>query len=115
YRRFLAYVHWRWQRNRFEPEHKHAYSTADEFAADLRIVRESLAANGAERIAQRLLDPLLRQIGTFGFYLHTLDIRQHARLHKKAVEEFGGALNEDESHASAESSEISAQSREVAA
>ena len=124
YRRFLAYVHSRLQRSRFEPEHKHAYPKAEDFAADLRIIRDSLAANGAERIAEWLLDPLLRQVGTFGFHLHTLDIRQHARLHKKAVEEFGAALNEgeprlvqkkDEPGAQFNRSEISAQSREVAA
>ncbi len=92
YRRFLAYVHWRLHHTRFEPEHKDAYRTAEEFAADLRVIRDSLAVNAAERIAERLLDPLLRQVATFGFHLHTLDIRQHARLHKKAVEEFSNGL-----------------------
>jgi len=92
YRRFLAYVHWRLQHSRFEPLHRDAYATADEFAADLIIIRDSLDANGAGRIAERLLDPLLRQIATFGFHLHGLDIRQHARLHRKAVEEFASAL-----------------------
>ncbi|MGZ5178575.1 MAG: phosphoenolpyruvate carboxylase, partial [Burkholderiales bacterium] len=118
YRRFLAYVHWRLHHSRFEPQHKDAYRTAEEFAADLRVIRESLAANGAERVAERLLDPLLRQVATFGFHLHTLDIRQHARLHKQAVEEFSGALNDpvlvqkqDEDGAT----RISDQSREVAA
>ena len=122
YRRFLAYVHWRLQRSRFEPEHKYAYRTAEEFAADLKIIRDSLAANGAERIAEQLLDPLLRQIATFGFHLHTLDIRQHARLHEKAVEEFSEALNPSHPTLSPKEGEeggapqnISAQSREVAA
>jgi phosphoenolpyruvate carboxylase len=30
---------------------------------------------------------LLKQVQTFGFHLHTLDIRQHARVHRQAVEE----------------------------
>jgi len=107
YRRFLAYVHWRLNHSRFEPEHRDSYPTADDFAADLNLIRDSLTANGAERIAQRLLDPLLRQVATFGFHLHTLDIRQHARLHKQAVQEFAEALHAD--------SPVSEQSREVAA
>ena len=113
YRRFLAYVHWRVHHSRFEPQHKDAYRSAEEFAADLRVIRESLAANGAERVAERLLDPLLRQIATFGFHLHTLDIRQHARLHKSAVEEFSTALS-NESPVSDKSREVAATLRTVA-
>jgi len=41
-------------------------------------MRSSLAENKGERIARFLLDPLMRQVQTFGFHLHTLDIRQHA-------------------------------------
>jgi phosphoenolpyruvate carboxylase len=63
------------------------YAHASEFAEDLRLVRESVAAGGGERVARLLLDPLLRQVETFGFHLHTLDVRQHARLHARAVEE----------------------------
>ena len=57
YRRYLAYVHWRLHHSRFEPEGKDAYRTAEEFAADLKIIRDSMAANAAERLAERLLDP----------------------------------------------------------
>jgi phosphoenolpyruvate carboxylase len=41
-------------------------------------------AHRGERVAAQLLDPLLRQVATFGFHLHTLDIRQHARVHARA-------------------------------
>ena len=34
-----------------------------------------------------MIDPLLRQVRTFGFHLSTLDIRQHARLHAQALAE----------------------------
>ena len=40
----------------------------------------SLAANGGIRIARTLIDPLILQVRTFGLHLHTLDIRQHARV-----------------------------------
>jgi phosphoenolpyruvate carboxylase len=91
YRRFLGYVGWRLDAARAEPIDARAYPDAGAFAADLRLLRESLAANGAERLARRLIDPLLRQVETFGFHLHTLDIRQHARIHARAAAElFGG-------------------------
>jgi phosphoenolpyruvate carboxylase len=53
-------------------------------------VRESLAENRGRRLAERLLDPLLRQVDTFGFHLHTLDLRQHARVHAAAYAELFG-------------------------
>ena len=74
-----------------------AYASAEEFAEDLRVVRASLAEGGGARVAEQLLDPLLRQVGTFGFHLHTLDVRQHARVHARAVEELArGASIVDE-------------------
>jgi phosphoenolpyruvate carboxylase len=74
-----------------------SYADADELAADLRILRASLAEGRGGRVARQLLDPLLRQVETFGFHLHTLDVRQHSRVHARAVEELArGALIVDE-------------------
>lgn len=87
YRRFLDYVIQRLRWTREQASHVDAYTESSEFAADLTILRDSLAENGAERLASLLLDPLLRQVGTFGFHLHSLDIRQHARVHARAVAE----------------------------
>jgi len=90
YRQYLDYVQARLSAARSAPAataNDHAYSDAEEFAADLRIVRASLAENGGERLARSLVDPLLRQVETFGFHLHTLDIRQNARIHRLACEE----------------------------
>ncbi|HYW10162.1 MAG TPA: phosphoenolpyruvate carboxylase [Longimicrobium sp.] len=84
YRRFLGYVGRRLRSARNEPAHPHAYPDAGAFAADLGLVRDSLANNRGERLARLLIDPLLRQVATFGFHLHTLDIRQHARVHSRA-------------------------------
>jgi phosphoenolpyruvate carboxylase len=92
YRRFLGYVGWRLRAARDEPENPHAYPDAAAFGEDLRLVRESLVQNRGERPARLLLGPLLRKVETFGFHLHTLDIRQHARFHERAMAElFGGA------------------------
>ena len=63
------------------------YGSAEEFIADLELVRESLMENRGGRIARNLLDPLLLQVRTFGLHLHTLDIRQHARVHAQALKE----------------------------
>ena len=46
----------------------------------------SLQANRGERLAKTCVDSLLRKLRTFGFHLHTLDIRQHARVHARAIE-----------------------------
>jgi phosphoenolpyruvate carboxylase len=90
YRRFLDYIIERLRRTRDQASHADVYANSSEFAADLEILRDSLAANGAERLARLLLDPLLRQVSTFGFHLHSLDIRQHAKVHSRAVAELSG-------------------------
>jgi phosphoenolpyruvate carboxylase len=87
YRQYLDYVLARLSSARSGTPNSNAYLSAVEFAADLRIVRESLAGNGGGRLACSLVDPLLRQVETFGFHLHTLDIRQHSRIHRLACEE----------------------------
>jgi phosphoenolpyruvate carboxylase len=64
-----------------------AYCSVDEFIDDLETLRASLADNRGLRIARTLVDPLLLQVRTFGLHLHTLDIRQHARVHAAALQE----------------------------
>ena len=93
YRRFLACVLYRLRAAREAPVRSGAYVDAATFCADLRIVRESLAAHKGGELAEGLLDPLLRQIETLGFHLHTLDIRQHARIHARAVRELAGGAS----------------------
>ncbi len=87
YRRFLGHVGARLRAARDEPRPPHAYPDAPAFAADLRLIRDSLAAHRAGRLATLLIDPLLRQVETFGFHLHALDVRQHARIHARARDE----------------------------
>src|SRR5688572_20887258 len=97
YRRFLDYVLARLTLARDEPKNTKAYKNAAEFREDLSVARQSLSAHGGERIARFLFDPLLRQVDTFGFHLHTLDIREHRSVHKEALLAFSNALaaNED--------------------
>ncbi len=63
------------------------YEALDEFLHDLKLLRDSLAANHGERLAETFLDPLVLQARTFGLYLQTLDVRQHGRVHEAAVRE----------------------------
>ncbi|MBW8746826.1 MAG: phosphoenolpyruvate carboxylase [Acidobacteria bacterium] len=65
------------------------YAGADEFQHDLCVLRTSLMENRGSRLAELLLDPLLLEVRTYGLHLHTLDIRQHARVHATAVAELG--------------------------
>ena len=89
YRRLLLMMGTRLRFARDEPAHAAAYRDAVEFADDLLILRRSLCASGGARLARELLDPLLSKLRTFGFRLHTLDIRQHAKVHQRALEEIG--------------------------
>jgi len=98
YRRFLAYVVVRLRHTR--DSHENAYASANEFEADISIVYRSLTENHGENLAQFLLDPLLRKVHTFGFYLSTLDVRQHANAHRAAIEEISRAAFVGGSHES---------------
>ncbi|HEX8887714.1 MAG TPA: phosphoenolpyruvate carboxylase [Pyrinomonadaceae bacterium] len=113
YRQYLDYVLKRLRYTRDEPMHANAYATASDFAADLNLLRESLAANGGERVAHLLLDPLLLKVRTFGFHLHTLDIRQHARIHARAVAELSSGAKLDEDGQAVLSSQPSDETREL--
>jgi phosphoenolpyruvate carboxylase len=70
----------------------HAYQSPSELVRDLELIRASLAANGGERLAALLVDPFTRTVKTFGFHLHTLDIRQHAKEISDALSEIAVAI-----------------------
>jgi phosphoenolpyruvate carboxylase len=87
YRRFLSYVVYRLQRSREGAKVQDSYEDAGEFESDLLMLRSSLIANRGQRLGENFVDPVLRQVRTFGFHLHVLDIRQHARVHAEVLEE----------------------------
>ena len=62
------------------------YCSVTELLDDLNELRASLQENRGLRIARTLIDPLILQVRTFGLHLHTLDIRQHARVHAEALQ-----------------------------
>ena len=63
------------------------YTRASELLSDLTLIRDSLVENRGARLSQLLIDPLLKEVRTYGLHLQTLDIRQHARVHAKAITE----------------------------
>jgi phosphoenolpyruvate carboxylase len=72
------------------------YKDAAELLEDLTLLRESLAANQGERLAEMFLDPLLLAVRTFGLHLQTLDIRQHAKVHTAALKEIAAGQTSDQ-------------------
>jgi phosphoenolpyruvate carboxylase len=63
------------------------YTRAADLLADLELIRESLLQNKGERLSRLLIDPLLLEVRTYGLHLQALDIRQHAKVHAKAIAE----------------------------
>jgi phosphoenolpyruvate carboxylase len=108
YRRFLSYMFHKLQQSRKAVNAPAAYTSAAEFEADLLLVRDSLQTHRGQRLAKAYVGPLLRKVGSFGFHLHALDIRQHARIHAQVVEEIGASSGRvpGEENASAERREL---------
>lgn len=63
----------------------HGYEGPDAFAADLRLVADSLRAHGGRHAGLFAVERLRRRLATFGFHLVTLDVRQDALVHRDAV------------------------------
>jgi phosphoenolpyruvate carboxylase len=64
-----------------------AYSRPEELLGDLRAVQASLGAGGASRLAHGGVQDLVWQVETFGFHLAELEVRQHSRVLREALEE----------------------------
>jgi phosphoenolpyruvate carboxylase len=119
YRHFLEFLIARLRFSRRSSKHEHSYKSAQQFEEDLILIRDSLCANHGQRLAE-LISPLLRKVRTFGFHLHTLDIRQHSRIQSQALAEMASAGRQHAGSAqlpaelSAESAELLATLRAIA-
>jgi phosphoenolpyruvate carboxylase len=91
YRLFLELVDVRLQASRKVPSVYPGYANATEFASDIALLRDSLDENQGSRLAEIAIDPFLRAVQTFGFKLHSLDIRQHSRVLSDALAELTAA------------------------
>jgi phosphoenolpyruvate carboxylase len=63
----------------------HAYAGPSELERDLRDVIASLRAHRGEHAGLFGVQRLLRRVETFGFHLATIDLRQHAHVHRAVV------------------------------
>jgi phosphoenolpyruvate carboxylase len=89
YRNYLWQL---WRRIKVTHNASHnRYTTAEQFVDDLEILHDSLCGHGGTG-APLVLD-LIRRIGTFGFHLATLDVRQDSAVHRDALGEALGREN----------------------
>ncbi|MFC5279336.1 phosphoenolpyruvate carboxylase [Halorubrum rubrum] len=63
------------------------YPDGDAFLADLEVVAESLSVDRNDVVRTSFIEPLRRQVDTFGFVLASLDLRDHRENHTEAVAE----------------------------
>jgi phosphoenolpyruvate carboxylase len=61
------------------------YTSPDELQADLRVIEQSLQAQGCAHLIGQRLQPLMRAVDVFGFHLATLDLRQSSDQHEAAI------------------------------
>ncbi len=83
YRIFLAQVTER-LRKTYESQPNH-YESAEQFIRDIELVAASLRANHGRHAGLFPVERLLCRARTFGFHLATLDVRQHASVHRDVV------------------------------
>ncbi|MBF8292242.1 MAG: phosphoenolpyruvate carboxylase [Steroidobacteraceae bacterium] len=65
--------------------HPHHYESAGQFIRDIEIVAASLRANHGQHAGLFPVERLLCRARTFGFHLATLDVRQHASVHREVI------------------------------
>ncbi|ELY62925.1 phosphoenolpyruvate carboxylase [Natrinema versiforme] len=63
------------------------YDDVDDLLEDLEVIAMSLRNNGAESVVDAHVDPIRRQVATFGFSLASLDLREHQAKHTDAIAE----------------------------
>jgi phosphoenolpyruvate carboxylase len=70
-----------------------AYAAAAALENDLILVRDALDAAGAERARESHLDPLIARVRAHGMHGFLMDVRDHADVHRKAVELIATAVD----------------------
>jgi len=62
-----------------------SYESPQHFLDDLNLIAASLSGHRGEHAGLQPVRRLIRRVHTFGFHLATLDIRQHADVHREVV------------------------------
>ena len=71
-----------------------AYTDVESFREDLVLIRDSLVENKGWRLARGRLERLIRATQIFGFHLASMDVRQHARVHREAMDDMLRAMGQ---------------------
>ena len=66
-------------------DESHGYATAAELERDLGMVIASLRVHRGEHAGLFAVQRLLRRVETFGFHMVTIDVRQHAQVHRAVL------------------------------
>jgi phosphoenolpyruvate carboxylase len=69
-----------------------AYAAAADLTRDLRLVEANLVGAGATRAANVMLDPLIAAVRTHGFHGFRMDLRDHADVHRAAIDDIARQL-----------------------
>ena len=92
------------------------YATPEELDAELAEISDALVAEGLGRAAWGEVAELRWQLGTFGFHLASLEVRQHSAVHAAALAAIrAGAPGETELTAGVTLDEVLATFRAIAA
>lgn len=101
YRLKCSYIHAKLTntRQRIQTERPHEsgrdYRHPSELIEELELISQSLSSERGQLIAAGALTRVRRAVEAFGFQMATLDVREHARKHRAAVEELFGLVGTD--------------------
>lgn len=87
HRRYVSIIRYRLRQTLLAPTESGAYGDAAELIDELHLLLRTLIDRNGARLGAALVAPLLRQVQRCGLHLHTLDIRQHAQVHARALAE----------------------------
>jgi phosphoenolpyruvate carboxylase len=73
------------------------YADPETLDGELAVVQRALAADGLGRVAYGELADLRWQLATFGFHLASLEVRQHASVHRAALAALDAGAGPDQS------------------
>jgi phosphoenolpyruvate carboxylase len=91
------------------------YHRSQDLVADLRVAERSLCDQQARFVASDALRDVIRQVEVFGFHFARLDVREHADVHRHAIDEILGSLGVRDGYATLpEAERLTVLAREIA-
>jgi phosphoenolpyruvate carboxylase len=72
-----------------------AYADAAQLERDLLLVRETLTGAGATNACRATVEPLIEMVRSHGLHGYLMDVRDHADVHRAALEDIAGHLRVD--------------------